>query len=136
MIEITTTTKFENVMVIDDNEIDLYIVSRIISINNFSKNTLSYSYAKEALNYLQENQGNISLLPQVIFVDIFMPMMSGFEFMEAFDKLPATVKNYCKVFVISSSNNEDDINRAHRDKNIVNFQEKPIQKDFLASIAI
>ncbi|WP_396179504.1 hypothetical protein [Flavobacterium sp.] len=63
--------KFKIVMIIDDNVIDLYIPSRMITKNNFGENVLQYTDAKEALKYLQENQENIEALPQIIFVDIY-----------------------------------------------------------------
>lgn len=127
-------TKFERVMIIDDNIIDLYISSRMITKNNFGKNVLEHSAAKEALKYLQNNQDNISVLPQIIFIDIYMPLMSGFEFLEAYDKLPTNLKNHCKVFIISSTIDDDDIACANSDKNVVCFQVKPINKEFLDRI--
>ena len=127
-------SKFENVMIIDDNTIDLYISSRLITKNYFAKTVLEYSDAKEALKYLQENQDKIAELPQVIFVDIYMPLMSGFEFLEAYDKLPLSFKNNCKTYIISSTIDDDDIARAQRDKNVVSFQVKPINKEFLDRI--
>lgn len=128
--------KFESVMLIDDNLIDLYIASRMITKNNFGKKVLQYSSAIEALKYLQENQGNISQLPEIIFVDIYMPGMSGFEFMKEYDKLPITLKKHCRVFIISSSIDEQDISKANRDKNIVAMKEKPITKEFLTDIKV
>jgi CheY-like chemotaxis protein len=126
--------KFETVMIIDDNTIDLYISSRLIIKNYFGKKVLEYSDAKEALKYLQENQDNIAALPHVIFVDIYMPLMSGFEFLEEYDKLPVPLKDNCKTYIISSTINDDDIMRARRDKNVISFQVKPISKEFLNRI--
>ncbi|MET0759705.1 MAG: response regulator [Flavobacterium sp.] len=126
--------KFETVMIIDDNVIDLYISSRMITKNNFGKKVLEYSAADEALKYLQDNQENISVLPQVIFIDIYMPVMSGFEFLEAYDKLPDALKNNCKTFIISSTIDDFDIALARNDKNVVSFQVKPITKEFLDRI--
>lgn len=127
-------SKFEKVMIIDDNNIDLYITKRLIIKNNFGKNVLEYTAATEALKYLQDNQDNIPMLPLIIFIDIYMPGMSGFEFLEAYDKLPSTLKKYCKVFIISSTIDENDIERSRLDKNLTAFQVKPITKEFLNSI--
>ena len=126
--------KFESVMVIDDNLIDLYIASRMITKNNFGKKVLQYSSAIEALKFLQENQENYSQLPDVIFVDIYMPGMSGFEFMAEYDKLPPSLKKHCRVFIISSSQDEQDVTKANRDSNILAMEEKPITNEFLKGI--
>ena len=126
--------KFEKVMIIDDNAIDLYIMSRLINKHLFGEKVLQYSLASEALKYLQDNLKNSTALPQIIFVDIYMPEMSGFEFMEAYDKLPIALKNHCRVYIISSTIDYVDTSRAQSDKNVVAFQVKPINKEFLDGI--
>ena len=131
-----TNAKFNTVMVIDDNNIDLYITARMIETNGFSKNVLRHSSAKSALEYLNENQENPEMLPQIVLVDIYMPMMSGFEFMEAYDKFSPTLKDYCRAYVVSSSIDDNDIARANNDPNVVAFQEKPVTKAFLESISV
>lgn len=126
--------KFETVMIIDDNLVDLYIISRMVTKNNFGKNVLHYTEAQEAMKYLQENQDNISKLPQIIFIDIYMPLMSGFEFLKAYDKLSITLKNYCRTYIISSTIDSEDIARSSSNENVVSFHVKPINKEFLDRI--
>ncbi len=126
--------KFKLVMLIDDNLIDLYITSRIITKSHFSSKILEYNLPHEALKYLQDNQENIEALPDVIFVDIYMPLMTGFEFMQEYEKLSDTLKNHCQVLIISSTSDDRDITTALRDKNVSDFQEKPITKQFLKTI--
>jgi CheY-like chemotaxis protein len=126
--------KFENVMIIDDNVIDLYIASRMITKNNFGNKVLTYHKAQEALDFLKDNQDNEASLPQIIFVDIYMPIMSGFEFLTSYNELPEKLKSYCHVYVISSTIDDHDIIRASTDVNIISFQVKPITKDFLDQI--
>lgn len=126
--------KYDRVMIIDDNSIDLYITSRMIEKKNIAKKVLKYLTAGEALKYLQENQDTISKLPQIIFLDVYMPLMSGFEFLEAYDKLSPTLKKNCKVFVVSSTIDDGDIARIQSDNNVVSFQGKPITKEFFDQI--
>ncbi|MBP2284799.1 CheY-like chemotaxis protein [Flavobacterium sp. CG_23.5] len=128
-------SKFQRVMLIDDNTIDLYVTSAMIKKNNFGEIIDKYTSAKKALKFLKRNQDNFTELPQIIFVDIYMPRMSGFEFMVKYDKLSSDLKKHCKVYIISSSIDENDIKRANDDLNVVAFQVKTITKEFLNNIS-
>lgn len=135
MIEVTTHN-FERVMIIDDNEIDLFITSRIVEKNNFGKSIMKYLEPEIALKYLHDNQENLASLPQVIFLDIHMPIMTGFEFMKAYDRLSHILKNNCKIFVISSTRDDNDLMQLRNEKNMAVFAEKPITKEFLNSYVV
>jgi len=127
---------FERVMLVDDNDIDLLIMSRIISRNDFAAEVTKYSMPAKALQFLKLNQNQPKLLPQLIFLDIHMPVMSGFDFMEVYSGLPAVVHNNCKVYIISSTCNESDILRVQNEENVVGFHEKPMTKEFLENIIL
>lgn len=126
--------KFDRVMIVDDNVIDLYITKRLIIKNNFGKTVFEYTNAQEAIKHLKDYQETAFMLPQVIFIDIYMPLMSGFEFLAAYDNLPAAFKKNCKVYIISSSIDQTDIAICENNKNLAAFQVKPITKQFLEHI--
>lgn len=126
--------KFKNVMIIDDSEIDIFITSRLIVKHSFAENILKYNDANEALKFLIENQNDTSALPEIILLDIMMPLMTGFEFMEIYDQLEYKIKNHCKVYIVSSSINYKDINAANDDPNVIDFHMKPVNSNFLDSI--
>lgn len=126
--------KFRNIMIIDDNNIDLYITSRMVKKHEIAENVLSFCFAGDALEYLHANQSNPDGLPELILVDIYMPMMSGFDFLREYNKLPADFKNPIKVFIVSSSIDDSDIEKANNDKNVTAFWEKPITREFLENL--
>lgn len=131
----TPTTPYQKVMIIDDNPVDLYITSMLMKKKLFAQEVLQYPAATQALQYLTAHAGSPDQIPQVILVDIYMPEMSGFEFMEAYEQLPAETKKHSKVYIVSSSIDSRDIGRANDDKNVIAFQEKPITREFLDTIA-
>lgn len=122
-------------MIIDDNPVDLYITSMLMKKKSFAHEVLQYPAATQALQYLMTHADDPGQIPQIILVDIYMPEMSGFEFMEAYENLPPETKKHSKVYIVSSSIDSRDIGRASDDKNVIAFQEKPITREFLDSIA-
>lgn len=125
---------FQKVMIIDDNSIDLYVNAQVIVRSNFGNEVMQYTSASKALEYLS-SPANDHFLPEVIFVDIYMPEMSGFEFMEAYGQLPTTIKEHCSVYIVSSSIDKQDFDRAEADSNIIAFHQKPLSRAFLQTIA-
>jgi CheY-like chemotaxis protein len=112
----------ESVMLIDDNEIDIFINKRLLEFNNFSRNILSACSGREALELLKNNQN----LPDVIFLDLNMPVIDGFRFLKELTTLPDGVKGSVQVVVLSSSENKKDIRRASSNPVVVEYIAKPL----------
>lgn len=125
---------FERIMIIDDNQIDLYIFSKLLTKNNFCETILQYTSAEKALKYIVENQENNLLMPQIIFLDIYMPLMDGFEFLENYSLLFKNKTQNCKIVMVSSSIDNSDISRAKLDKNVALYATKPISKKLFDNI--
>lgn len=122
------------VMVVDDTPEDLYISNRLITKFGGISQVIQFNMATDALEYLKTNIESNGPLPGVIFLDIHMPRMTGFEFMEQYDQLPENFRNGCRVYVLSSSFDQRDIDRANSNPNVSSFCEKPLSKDVLAKI--
>ncbi|HKR06565.1 MAG TPA: response regulator [Bacteroidia bacterium] len=126
---------FDRVMIIDDTQQDRYIASFVIRKYNFGKEVLEFDMATKAIKFLEENQSEIEKLPQVILLDIRMPQMDGFEFLERLAVLPQSIKNSCCIIMISSSLDPSDHERAQNNPVVKKFLNKPLNKTHLEEIS-
>ncbi len=131
--------KYHNVMLIDDNEIDNLINQKMIEAAGICQNIFIHSGAKGAIEFLKNIEklakGPLELyLPEVIFLDIDMPLMDGFQFLDEFDKLSDIVKNNCKVIMLTSSLNPQDMSKAKKNKYVLKYLNKPLTQDSLKKI--
>ena len=122
------------VMLIDDNDTDNFIHKRVIELSNFSKNIVVKNSGKSALEYIASNLSNISNLPDVIFLDINMPIVDGFVFLFEYENFPEEVKQKCKIAILSSSDNKRDIDRIVDNEYVINFITKPLSEEALIDL--
>lgn len=131
--------KYHNVMLIDDNEIDNLINQKMIEAADICENIFIHSGAKGAIEFLKNIEklakGPLDLyLPEVIFLDIDMPLMDGFQFLDEFDRLSDVIKENCKVVMLTSSLNPQDMNKAKKNKYVLKYLNKPLNQDNLKKI--
>lgn len=127
--------KIMSVMIIDDNEIDIFINQKTIESLNLAERVQSFSSAQDALNYLklidEENSYYQLLAPQLILLDINMPIIDGFKFLDEFNKYTIFKQNPIAIFMLSSSLSPDDINKINNYKNVFGIISKPLKADKL-----
>lgn len=116
----------DTTVLIDDSDIDLFIQKRFLEVYQFSKNLTSYRSAEEALEKL--NSAREQSAPDVIFLDLNMPNVDGFGFLEGFKGLPDEVRNKSKIIVLTSSNSQKDRTQALAYENVVHFVTKPLKQ--------
>jgi CheY-like chemotaxis protein len=119
------------VMLVDDNDTDNFIHRRVLEMNGYCDEILVMNSGKSALEYLQNNQENLERIPQVIFLDINMPVVDGFVFLFDFDNFPDTLKDSCKIVILSSSDNKKDIDRIVDNEYVIHFITKPLTEEAL-----
>ena len=124
------------VMLIDEDEIDNIINQKIIESNNFSDKIQVHQAGTEALDYLRKHEKDPDKLPDLIFLDINMPIMDGFQFLEEFEKLGDNVLNKCKIIMLSSSISPRDIDRAASNRFVKKYLNKPLNARYLQAITI
>lgn len=122
----------KTILLVEDNPVDVFINTRVIEQSGLRANIISQSSAREALDYLAAAQEN--LIPDLILLDIRMPEMDGFEFMEAYENLPEVVRSRSRVILLSSSIDPVDYERAKKHPAILAFIPKPFTKEKLAGL--
>lgn len=127
-------TKYSKVMIIDDNEFDIYLTSKMITKNNISSEVIEFNSPILALEYLTSHKNDLNQIPQLIFVDIYMPRMNGFEFIDKLKELGNTIAQNCKICIVSSSVDDYYKDKTKIDNENVLLTSKPITKDFIQSI--
>jgi len=130
--------KFTSLMLIDDNEIDNLINQKIIESCNICNHIFMHTSAKSAVEFLRNvekvEKWSKEMLPEIIFLDIDMPLMDGFQFLEEFNRLNSETKKRCKIVMLTSSNNEADITRAQKSSYVAKYITKPLTEDNLMSL--
>jgi CheY-like chemotaxis protein len=121
--------KYDFVMLIDDNPMENIVHRKLLDANGFANKVNAFESAVESLKFLQS--ASKEELPQVIFLDIIMPGMDGFQFLEEFGKLSEDVQKYCKIILLSSSDSFKDLNRANKSKLVKKFLNKPLTAEIL-----
>ncbi|HEX8546880.1 MAG TPA: response regulator [Cytophagaceae bacterium] len=123
----TLKPKYSSVMLVDDSEMDNMLNKMILQTVKFSESIQVFKSSIDALAYLTKGIDTINI-PELILLDINMPEMNGFEFMDEFQKLPPKISNYTKVYIISSSDDPIDITNAAKYKSIIKYLKKPLNR--------
>ena len=126
----------ETVMLVDDNDTDNFISRRIIELTNFSDKVIEKNSGQSALDYIEQNQDSLTNLPDLIFLDINMPIVDGFVFLYEFEKFPHHVKDKCKVVILSSSDNKRDIDKIVNNDYVIKFITKPLTSNALEELKV
>jgi CheY-like chemotaxis protein len=101
----------------------------MIERNRFAKEIISFKKAGNAIKYLSdldEKQNDDSAIPSLIFLDINMPLINGFQFIEIYENFSSYIKSRCKIVILTNTINPIEINQINNNKNILAFLNKPL----------
>lgn len=129
-------SKPATLMLIDDSLLDLKINEKIAQHTNLFDNIIPFSSAQSAIDYLEDCNNTPDRLPQLILVDLQMPNIDGFEFIDKYTTLvPDSLRKNCLLAMLSSTEDCNQIHKAESNPNITQFIKKPLYINVLENLA-
>ncbi|RZL17087.1 MAG: response regulator [Pedobacter sp.] len=121
-----------NLLVIDDDDINIFIIKKIVAKTGFNVEMISKNNGQLAIDYLATLKDDPERFPHLMLIDINMPVLNGWEFLETYDKSGFTLK--ADMYMLSSSVYENDIEKAKTFKAIKGFISKPLSVERLTEL--
>lgn len=127
-------------MLIDDNEVDNMINQKLLENAHFAKNIYTYTSGKGALEFFKNIDRNPGfpedLIPDIVFLDINMPIMNGFAFIDSLNKLSDRITSRLKILLLTQSASPQDMQQAKKSKIVVDYLVKPLNDAMLKEIKV
>jgi len=121
-----------NLLVIDDDDINIFIIKKIVEKTGYEAKMVAKTNGLMAIDYLKELMENEQILPHLILIDINMPVLNGWEFLDAYEKLG--ISKEIDMYMLSSSVYENDIEKAKTYKTVKGFISKPLSIERLIEL--
>ena len=117
------------IALVDDDKVFQLTASRTIQASKLSDKILQFENGEEALHFLRDNAGNSESLPDYIFLDINMPFVDGWMFLEDYDHLKTNLTKPILICMVSSSIDPRDVDRARKNSNVSEYIIKPVSRE-------
>lgn len=121
-----------NLLVIDDDDINVFIIKKIVEKTGFDIDMVARNNGQQAIDYIKETIAQNSPLPRLVLIDINMPVMNGWEFIEAYESLG--IQQKVDMYILSSSVYENDIEKTKSYKAVKGFISKPLSMERLTEL--
>lgn len=124
-------TTLKQLTLVDDDEVFVFLTTRMLEKYQLVDLIKIFDNGYEALVFIKENMDNIKSLPDIILLDLSMPIMDGWQFLDEFVKINPKIGKKITVFICSSSISPDDVARAKAINAVSDFIIKPMTKEKL-----
>jgi CheY-like chemotaxis protein len=126
--------RFTSVLLVEDDPITAMVCDRIIKMTGFAEKVSLCENGKTALNHLSNLGSTDTSLPEIIFLDINMPVMNGWDFLHQFENIQSSFKQVPSIYILSSTIDPEDYERAKSYALVKDFISKPLSKESLEKI--
>lgn len=133
MTTTNTIPKLDCILLVDDDKATNFLNSFVIQRQEVARELLIAQNGRKALETIKEYYHERAHSPELVFLDINMPVMNGFEFLEAFHSLEPDYRRSVVIVVLTTSSNPKDIERM-QSMGITEFINKPLSKDTLVEL--
>lgn len=120
--------------IVDDDETSQYLLKRAMKSNNAVKDILVFPDGEPAFNYLTENLDSVDNLPDVIFLDINMPIMNGWKFLDEYATIRPRLNKKITIYIVTSSSHTYDLEKAKHVNEVSDYLVKPVTQDVVQGI--
>jgi CheY-like chemotaxis protein len=122
------------IAIVDDDTIFQFIAKRVLDSINSQNKTVIFSDGQDAIDFIHSNLNEIDKLPDIIFLDINMPVMNGWQFLNQYVEIKSKIKKEIVIYIVSSSKNPDDFIQAQDIHEVTDYIVKPINREKYMSI--
>ena len=124
----------KRVCIVDDDKIFAFLTKKAIEQTNLFNEIIIFGNGLDAINFFKENINDQKLLPEIVLLDLNMPIMDGWQFLDEFILLQPNLTNKTLIYVVSSSISDEDINKAKSITGVSDFIVKPLSKEKILNI--
>lgn len=124
----------KKMFLVDDDDTFIYISQKIIAKTELVQEINTFENGLTALSFFKDNKDNKALLPELLFLDLSMPVMDGWEFLDEFEKINIENKKDITIYICSSSISPNDLIRTKKYDTVKDFIIKPITQEKFSQI--
>ncbi len=128
------SNKLASLWIIDDDPMASFYIKRLAELGELAHIITIYNKAQGAVNYLLQHKNTANHLPDVILLDIYMPELDGWGFLEEFRKIKNLLIKEVAIYIISSSRHPTDVRQAESFTEVKGYFQKPVEMDALKKI--
>ena len=126
--------KINTLLLVDDDDIFQFLTRKIVEETNRVEQVNILSNGKEAIDFLKSSTKNKFHIPDIILLDLSMPIMDGWDFLKEYRLIKTSLNKRIVIYIVSSSNNPADIERANAISDVTDYIIKPITKEVFTKL--